>query len=136
MGLLDGLIAGAVAGIVASVVGATAVTATVIGVATTLIIDDDLWKKINTYLCSLREKTLDWLKALKNFATTALIFTVSLLDKGRACANRARHQLCCKAVSENKTKEVFMHVLSSDEMVKMGLTNGEELSQTIKVEDL
>lgn len=136
MGLLDGLIVGAVAGIVASVAGATAVTATAIGVATALIVDDDLWKKINTYLCSLREKTLDWLKTHKNFATTALIFTVSVLDKGRACVNRARHQLCCKAVSGNETKKVFTHILSSDEMAKMDLSNGEELSQTIKIEDL
>lgn len=136
MGLFDGLIIGAAAGVAAAIIGASAVTATAIGVATALVADENLWKKINTYLCSLRDKTLNWIKAHKNFATTALIFTVSVLDKGRAYINRAQHQLRCDAVSENGTKQVFTHVLSDEEIQQLGLTEEEEISETIRIEDL
>ena len=131
MGLFEDFLfpiaAGAVAGIVATAVGATAATATVIGTVAAgaaAVLDDDLWEKINKYLCSLRDKTLKWLDTHSSFEASVLRFTVETLDTGRQRLNRI-----LKAEAINAKEEqcvIFEHKLTAKEIEEMGITEDTE----------
>ena len=139
MGLFEDLLfplaAGAVAGIVATVAGATAATATAIGViaaGTAAVLEDDLWEKINKYLCSLRDKTLKWLDSHSSFEASVLRFTVETLDTGRRQLNRV---LKAKAINAKEEQcVIFEHKLTSKEIEEMGIT--EDMEETVQVPDM
>ncbi len=139
MGLFEDLLfplaAGAVAGIVATAAGATAATATAIGViaaGTAAVLEDDLWEKINKYLCSLRDKTLKWLDTHSSFEASVLRFTVETLDTGRRRLNRI-----LKAEAVNAKEEIcviFEHKLTAKEIEEIGIT--EDVEEIVKLSEM
>lgn len=139
MGLFDDLLfpiaAGAVAGIVATAVGATAATATVIGTlaaGAAAVLDDDLWKRINKHLCSLRDTTLKWLETHSYFGASVLRFTVETLDTGRRGLNRI---LKAEAINAKEEKcVIFEHKLTAKEIEEMGIT--EDMEETVELSEM
>lgn len=125
MSLFDVLVGAAVGIGGALILGSSVVTGAVIGaLAAKIITDDELWEKINSYLCDVRDKILDWLDKCEYFDTKYIKFLVTNIDAARSGIRRI---LKVYAINEaDVSVEICERILTQEELEELGISVDEE----------
>lgn len=130
MSLFDLLIGAAAGAAAATILGTSAVTAAVVGaIAAEIITDDELWEKINSYLCGLRDAILDWLDRYECFGAEYIKLVVTTIDTARSGIKRV---LKVNAINKNDVStKIYERTLTEKDLEELGISVDEEQILTV-----
>lgn len=129
MGLFNFIIDAAIVATGAAILGASMTTATALGIAAAIITDDELWKKINSYLCGIRDTILDWLDQYECFGAEYIKLIVTTIDTARGGIKRV---LKINAINKNDVStKIYERTLTKKDLEELDISVDEEQTLTI-----